>query len=75
MKINMNMNDIVHVEFTSYGKSIFERKLQDLNIQEKVIKPMLNCRDFELHELFYYFGDVTVNGNKDVFVNNEITFL
>ena len=73
MKIKLNMNDTVHVELTEYGKEVFKNKIYDLI---GPVKPLEHCEDFQLWELFYYFGEEMYNGNPNIcFVNNEIEIL
>jgi len=75
MKMTINMNDIVEVQFTEYGKTQYTEFLKK---KESIyyIPPMICNSSFYIWELFAIFGnDCLMRKGYDLFVNNEITLL
>lgn len=66
-----NINDIVEVTLTKYGKEILEKHYTDLGIKYNVKK---NKYQTELWHLMHVFGKYLYMGNSKIpFKNNVIT--
>lgn len=76
----INLNNIVKVKLTDYGKDIFYHQNDVINqiAGREIVKAYYPAEDpngfvdFQLHDLMNLYGEYLINGAPQVIVNNRI---